>query len=211
MIRCTIPLITALLSTIILNKREPFRIWLSLIPVVVGSIILTAGEIKLTFYGLFIVLFGCILSSTKSVLTKLFLSGDDKVPVFQLLEYTSFYGCIELFPMTFFTDLDFYTEWLVNTKFSIILLLLFHGFCAFLLNLSNFEANKSTNPVWITVGGNMKQVVMVFLSVILFNSELTPLGIIGAGITIMGATWYSYEEYRKRKYLNLFKVKPISL
>lgn len=211
MVRCTIPLITALLSTIILHENQPLRIWLSLIPVVVGSVILTAGEVKLTFYGLFIVLFGCILSSTKSVLTKLFLSGDDKVPVFQLLEYTSFYGSIELFPLTLFKDLDFYSEWLMNSRLSIILLLLFHGFCAFLLNLSNFEANKATNPVLITVGGNVKQVVMVFLSVILFNSELTPLGSLGAGITIIGASWYSYEEYRKRLHNNRYRSKPTSL
>lgn len=87
MFRCTIPLITAGLSTIILHKSEPRRIWLSLVPVVVGSALITTGEITLTAYGFFITVLGCVLSSLKSVMTKMFLSGDDKIPVFQLLEY----------------------------------------------------------------------------------------------------------------------------
>lgn len=41
---------------------------------------------------------------------------------------------------------------------SYLWLLAFHGFCAFLLNLSNFEANKQTSPLLICVGGNVKQV-----------------------------------------------------
>lgn len=87
MIRCTIPLIAAFLSTVILHKSQPLRIWLSLIPVVCGAALITYGEISLTLYGFFITLLGCFLSALKTTMTKLFLSGEDKVPTFQLLVY----------------------------------------------------------------------------------------------------------------------------
>lgn len=51
----------------------------------------------------------------------------------------------------------------------------------------------------ITVGGNCKEVVMVFVSVFLFHSQLTTIGVVGIIITICGAVWYSYEELKVKK------------
>lgn len=87
MVRCGIPIITAALNSIILHRPEPLRIWLSLIPVVIGSVLLTIGDISLTVYGFFITILACFLSALKGVLTKKFLSGDNKIPVFQMLEF----------------------------------------------------------------------------------------------------------------------------
>ena len=49
----------------------------------------------------------------------------------------------------------------------------------------------------MNVVGNVKQVVMIFLSVFLFGNRMTVMGIIGSVICILGSMWYTYGLYRK--------------
>lgn len=73
----------------------------------------------------------------------------------------------------------------------VYLLLLFHGFTAFALNVSNFEATKSTTPLVINITGNVKQVCMIIISVLVFKQPLLGSSIIGCLLTIGGSFWYS--------------------
>lgn len=78
----------------------------------------------------------------------------------------------------------------------IYLLLLLHGFTAFALNVSNFEATKSTSPLVINIAGNVKQVCMIIISVIVFKQPLSASSVIGCIMTIAGSFWYSVERYK---------------
>lgn len=49
--RCTKPIITAILSYIILKKKESIEVWISLIPVVLGAVFVTAGEVFIDFFN----------------------------------------------------------------------------------------------------------------------------------------------------------------
>lgn len=72
-----------------------------------------------------------------------------------------------------------------------ILLLVFHGMLAFTLNIANFNAVKEGGPLMMNVVGNVKQVVMIILSVFMFGSKMTVMGVIGSVICIMGSMWYT--------------------
>ena len=80
-----------------------------------------------------------------------------------------------------------------SAKASWILILML----AFLLNIANFNAVKEGGPLMMNVVGNVKQVVMIFLSVFLFGNRMTVMGIIGSVICILGSMWYTYGLYRK--------------
>jgi singapore isolate B (sub-type 7) whole genome shotgun sequence assembly, scaffold_28 len=84
-----------------------------------------------------------------------------------------------------------------SAKASWILILIVHGMLAFLLNIANFNAVKEGGPLMMNVVGNVKQVVMIFLSVFLFGNRMTVMGIIGSVICILGSMWYTYGLYRK--------------
>ena len=58
--------------------------------------------------------------------------------------------------------------------------------------MANFKAVKEEGPLMMNVVGNMKQVVMVILSVFLFGQKMKPVGIIGSVICIAGSIWYSF-------------------
>lgn len=75
---------------------------------------------------------------------------------------------------------------------SSILLLVFHGMLAFLLNIANFNAVKEGGPLMMNVVGNVKQVTVIILSVFLFKNKMRPIGILGSIICISGSMWYTY-------------------
>ena len=77
----------------ILGTKLNFRETISLVPVILGAIMVCIGEVKLTFFGLILTLLGCVASSMKSILTKVFLSGDSKLHSMQLLRHLALLGC----------------------------------------------------------------------------------------------------------------------
>ena len=62
---------------------------------------------------------------------------------------------------------------------------------AFALNIANFNAVKEGGPLMMNVVGNVKQVVMIILSVFMFGNKMTMTGIVGSVICIMGSMWYT--------------------
>ena len=62
---------------------------------------------------------------------------------------------------------------------------------AFALNIANFNAVKEGGPLMMNVVGNVKQVVMIILSVFMFGNKMTAMGIVGSVICIMGSMWYT--------------------
>lgn len=44
----------------------------------------------------------------------------------------------------------------------------------------------------MNVVGNVKQVVMILLSVFMFGNKIKPIGILGSVICIGGSMWYTY-------------------
>ena len=78
-----------------------------------------------------------------------------------------------------------------SAKFYAIVLLIIHGMLAFALNIANFNAVKEGGPLMMNVVGNVKQVVMIILSVFLFKNKMKPIGVLGSIICILGSIWYS--------------------
>lgn len=85
--RCTKPIITAILSYLILKKNESLEVWISLIPVVFGAVFVTVGELKLTVLGFILTVSGNIFSGLKGVMVKKYLSGEKSVPPMNLVFY----------------------------------------------------------------------------------------------------------------------------
>ena len=97
----------------------------------------------------------------------------------------------ELLVLALIKERDFFTKWLPSASLSVLALLALHGFLAFLLNIANFQAVKAGGPLMMNVLGNIKQVIMVILSVYLFGQKMKPIGIVGSIIAILGSFWYT--------------------
>lgn len=79
----------------------------------------------------------------------------------------------------------------------VILCCVHAGFMAWLLNITNFFTNQKTSPVTLTVGGNVKQILTILLSIAIFNTHVSFMGALGILVTVAGAILYSIVNHNK--------------
>merc|ERR1712224_228672 len=72
------------------------------------------------------------------------------------------------------------------------ILVLFPGFLAFLLLLLEVQLVKETSSLTLSVFGNLKSVVTILLSILVFGERTTLLQWCGLAIALMGIFAYSY-------------------
>jgi multidrug transporter EmrE-like cation transporter len=70
---------------------------------------------------------------------------------------------------------------------------------AFSVNLTNFLVTKCTSPLTLQVLGNAKGAVAVVVSIFLFRNPVSPIGMFGYSITIMGVVAYSEAKKRSKE------------
>ncbi|OJA16530.1 hypothetical protein AZE42_00625 [Rhizopogon vesiculosus] len=74
-----------------------------------------------------------------------------------------------------------------------------NGVIACGLNIVSFTANRAAGPLSMTVAANVKQVLSVFLAVIIFKLTITPTNALGILLTLAGGTWYAAVEYKEKR------------
>ena len=73
------------------------------------------------------------------------------------------------------------------------------GIMSFTLNISSFFANKVTSALTLTVCGNIKQTVVIVMSIMINGDVLTAQKAFGILIVIFGGCLYSYIGWKERQ------------
>ncbi|KAG1462662.1 hypothetical protein G6F56_005464 [Rhizopus delemar] len=176
-VRAMTPVFTVLLSILFLQKTYPKRIYLSLLPV------------------------STILASIKTIVTNRIQVGRLKLNPLDLLFRMSPLAFIQCIMYAYATgelervELFSRQEMTSNLVFSLLL----NGLIAFALNVVSFTANKKTSALTMTVAGNVKQVLSIILSVIIFDYTINMTNTFGIVLTLLGGAWYGYEELSQKK------------
>ncbi|OHT10742.1 putative phosphate translocator [Tritrichomonas foetus] len=198
-VRAIIPLITMILSIIFLKAHYSFVQWISCMVICIGVAFSCFGEINLTLTGLFVTVFGCFLSSLKSISIKMTLSGQYELHSLDLLSRMSPISAIEMFFLAIYKNEP--QQIRESSKYEASIYCFFgvmlSGVIAFFLNLTNFLATAHTSPLTVTIVGCIKQVFTIVLSVLIFDKRLTMLNWIGIVITTLGSLWYSLIKLQK--------------
>jgi len=200
-VRSTIPGLTIILSMLILGKKYKSNYFYAIAFVVIGVAMASLGEVKFHMFGFIMTIIVCLLSSIKSVLSSKFLSGWNFHPM-EFLLYMSFHALYQMLLVGYLVGEHHkivnvwwpYQE-KYKTQLFATMVLLGNGFMAFFLNFTNFMTTKKLSALTVTVGGNIKHVSTIVLSVILFHDPITVLNLLGTTIAIMGAAYYSYIDY----------------
>lgn len=72
------------------------------------------------------------------------------------------------------------------------------GLIACLLNIASFLVNVHTSALTLTIAGNVKQAVVIFLSCFIFATPMSPTNLLGITVVVCGGAFYSYVGHREK-------------
>tara|TARA_B110000459_G_C16561651_1_gene471872 strand:- start:199 stop:1173 length:975 start_codon:yes stop_codon:yes gene_type:complete len=201
-IGATTPFFTALLSLFIMRQKETPEVYVTLVPIVLGIVLASKAEPLFHMIG-FIACFSATFSrALKSVLQGLLLTNEaEKLDSLNLLLFMSPVALIVLLTATTIMEPDAFPVFLENCTQSPIFFFILTLNCvlAFSVNLTNFLVTKCTSPLTLQVLGNAKGAVAVVVSIFLFKNPVSPIGMFGYSITIMGVVAYSEAKKRSKE------------
>ncbi|XP_068302459.1 UDP-galactose transporter 1 [Pyrus communis] len=190
------PATTVVLQWLVWRKYFDWRIWCSLIPIVGGILLTSVTELNFNMFGFCAALFGCLATSTKTILAESLLHGY-KFDSINTVYYMAPFATMILAVPAMLLEGNGVLEWLHThqTLVPSLIIIFSSGVMAFCLNFSIFYVIHSTTAVTFNVAGNLKVAVAVLVSWMIFKNPIPALNAVGCGITLLGCTFYGYVRH----------------
>ncbi|XP_033102269.1 probable sugar phosphate/phosphate translocator At5g05820 [Anneissia japonica] len=189
MIFALTPLMTVLVSKVLLNKTHDKYTYIALIPLFIGSVLCTLGEVNFSVIGFLAAILSTFLRSLKSLLQG-FLLKEERIDSICLLYYMSLPSLLLLLMAT--VIFEYHVIWDLNlyTNIRLWCLILCSCFCAVGYNMMNFVVTYFTCPITLQVLGNISVLLNVLVSVFIFNNEVSLSSWIGMFGIMLGTVLY---------------------
>ena len=188
------PLFTIVLMYTMAGKRYSKEAYASMLPMCGGVMLCTAGELNFNFIGFAAVVAATLLRGVKSIIQgRLLTAPEDKFDSLTLLYHMA--GCsipplgayAALVEHAALFDPKLYGDGACR-RWSLVFL---SGFVAFFLNLCNFVVTKRTSAVTLQVLGNVKVVISIGVSLLIFGNPVSTFSAAGCIITLGGVMAYN--------------------
>ncbi|KAK4274019.1 hypothetical protein QN277_017311 [Acacia crassicarpa] len=187
------PATTVILQWLVWRKHFDWRIWASLVPIVGGILLTSITELSFNMLGFCAALFGCLATSTKTILAESLLHGY-KFDSINTVYYMAPFATMIMAIPAMLVEGSGVLNWL-NTHpnpGSAVIIILGSGVMAFCLNFSIFYVIHSTTAVTFNVAGNLKVAVAVLVSWLIFKNPIPASNAFGCAVTLAGCTFYGY-------------------
>ncbi|KAL1820535.1 hypothetical protein DCAR_0416856 [Daucus carota subsp. sativus] len=190
------PATTVFLQWLIWRKYFDWRIWASLIPIVGGILLTSMTELSFNMLGFCAALFGCLATSTKTILAESLLHGY-KFDSINTVYYMAPFATMILAVPALILEGAGVLQWFQTcpTLFSSLVIIFGSGVMAFCLNFSIFYVIHSTTAVTFNVAGNLKVAVAVTCSWMIFRNPISAMNAVGCTVTLLGCTFYGYVRH----------------
>ncbi|KAL8933051.1 MAG: hypothetical protein Q9211_005989, partial [Gyalolechia sp. 1 TL-2023] len=192
-VRALTPVFTVAIYRVVFAGIYSTATYISLIPIIIGVMLASYGDLSATTVGLFVTLLGTILAAVKTVATNRLQTAGLHFGALELLHRMSPIACVQsLFVAYVYGEFDRFEPQLLGTKGLVIVLA--NGIIAFSLNVASFEANKRSGALTMTIAANIKQVLTVVLAVVLWRIPIAAMNACGIALTLLGGAWYGRVE-----------------
>ncbi|KAJ6391645.1 hypothetical protein OIU77_025589 [Salix suchowensis] len=190
------PATTVVLQWLVWRKYFDWQIWASLIPIVGGILLTSVTELSFNMFGFCAALFGCLATSTKTILAESLLHGYKFDSINTVYYMAPFATMILVLPAMLVEGSGvinwFYTH---ESVWPALIIIFSSGVLAFCLNFSIFYVIHSTTAVTFNVAGNLKVAVAVLVSWLIFHNPISYMNAVGCAITLVGCTFYGYVRH----------------
>ncbi|KAG5929489.1 hypothetical protein E4U42_005754 [Claviceps africana] len=212
--RMLCPIFTILIYRSWYGRTYSYMTYLSLVPLIIGAAMTTAGEMTFTDAGFLLTILGVILAAAKTVVTNRFMTGSLALPPVEFLMRMSPLAALQALACATATGevagfRDLITSGQVSVPSSTASLM-GNGLLALLLNISSFNTNKLAGALTMTVCGNLKQCLTVLIGIFLFNVSVDLLNGAGMAVTMVGAAIYSKAELDNKKQKQQTQYQPVN-
>ncbi|KAG6776083.1 hypothetical protein POTOM_019586 [Populus tomentosa] len=190
------PATTVVLQWLVWRKYFDWRIWASLVPIVGGILLTSVTELSFNMFGFCAALFGCLATSTKTILAESLLHGY-KFDSINTVYYMAPLATMILGLPAILVEGSGVINWFYTHEavWSSLIIILSSGLLAFCLNFSIFYVIHSTTAVTFNVAGNLKVAFAVLISWMIFRNPISAMNAVGCAITLVGCTFYGYVRH----------------
>uniref|UniRef100_A0A1D1Z9U0 UDP-galactose transporter 1 n=1 Tax=Anthurium amnicola TaxID=1678845 RepID=A0A1D1Z9U0_9ARAE len=191
------PATTVILQWLVWRRHFDWRIWASLVPIVGGILLTSVTELSFNMLGFCAALFGCLATSTKTILAESLLHGY-KFDSINTVYYMAPFATMILAVPAMLLEGGGVVGWFFTHESigSAVIIIFSSGVFAFCLNFSIFYVIHSTTAVTFNVAGNLKVAVAVIVSWLIFRNPIPSLNAFGCAVTLSGCTFYGYVRHK---------------
>uniref|UniRef100_A0A5B7BD88 Putative UDP-galactose transporter 1-like n=1 Tax=Davidia involucrata TaxID=16924 RepID=A0A5B7BD88_DAVIN len=191
------PATTVVLQWLVWRKHFDWHIWTSLVPIVGGILLTSVTELSFNIFGFCAALFGCLATSTKTILVESLLHGY-KFDSINTLYYMAPFATMILAVPALLLEGTGVINWFQShpSVCSSLIIIFSSGVLAFCLNFSIFYVIHSTTAVTFNVAGNLKVAVAILVSWLVFQNPISVTNALGCGVTLAGCTFYGYVRHK---------------
>ncbi|KAJ4847309.1 hypothetical protein Tsubulata_021693 [Turnera subulata] len=189
-----------------LGDIYPLKVWLSILPIVLGCSLAAITEVSFNFGGLW----GAMISNVGFVLRNIY--SKKSLQNFKEVNGLNLYGCISIISLVYLFPVAILMEggsqWIqgyhkaieaVGKSSTFYIWVMLSGVFYHLYNQSSYQALDEISPLTFSVGNTMKRVVVIVSSVLVFRNPVRPLNALGSAIAILGTFLYSQATAKKAK------------
>ncbi|XP_015577740.1 xylulose 5-phosphate/phosphate translocator, chloroplastic [Ricinus communis] len=195
-IKSSEPAFSVVISSI-LGDSYPLKVWLSILPIVLGCSLAAITEVSFNFQGLW-----CALISNMSYVFRNIYSKES-LNCFKEVNGLNLYACISIISLFYLFPVAVIVEgsqWIqgyhkaidaVSKSSTFYKWVLLSGIFYHLYNQSSYQALDDISPLTFSVSNTMKRVAVIISTILVFRNPVRPLNAIGSAIAILGTFLYS--------------------
>ncbi|KAL8962271.1 MAG: hypothetical protein Q9183_005180 [Haloplaca sp. 2 TL-2023] len=197
-VRAITPVFTVAIYRLVYGGTYGRATYWSLLPVILGVMLTSYGDMSASTVGFLLTILGAFLAALKTVATNRLQTAGLHLSAVELLHRMSPIACFQSLFVAYLVG-EFSRFQPGSMSVTAVLALLGNGAIAFGLNVASFEANGRAGALTMTIAANVKQVLTVALSVVIWDLALGATNALGIALTLVGGALYGRSELVGKK------------